>query len=84
MFRYKAKTTFTGYKLGLKNPSLYIGVPSKYFRPGRALPVQFDGKTRYYSVKEKKTERTFNYRFKPNETYTLYYFLWKHVKKAEL
>lgn len=84
MFKYQAKTTFTGYKIGLENPSLYIGVPKKYFKPGRALPVGFDNKTRFYSKKEAKTERTFNDRFEPNKTYTLLYFLWQRKKKGEL
>ncbi len=84
LFKYNAKTLFTGYKIGLKNPSLYVGVPKKYFKRKRTIPVRHDGKTKFLTLGKHQQERTFNDRFRPGETYTLVYFLWEKVKKQEV
>ena len=84
LFRYRAKTLFTGYKIGLMNPSLYIGVPKKYFYNHNSIPVEHDGKVKYFHYKEAESEKTFNDRFMPGTIYTLLYFLWKRVKRKEL
>jgi hypothetical protein len=83
MNTYKAKTLFTGYKLGLKNPSLYVGVPKKYFT-GKLIKVENKDKKKLYDIREKVCEETFNDRFRPGMKYTLVYFLWERVKKSEL
>jgi len=83
LFKYSPKTTFTGYKIGLGTPDLYVGVPTKYFRHGNCF-VQYENRTENFSLKEKATEVVFNDRFVPNATYTLAYFLWKKVSKKEV
>jgi len=77
---YEPKTLFTGYKIGLGNQHLYIGVPSKYFQKGIVF-VKKNGNLRSFNQKNKATQETFNDKFRPGETYTLYYFLWKRVKE---
>jgi hypothetical protein len=72
---YKPKTTFTGYKIGLENANLYLGIPDKYFKHN--CMVEFDGEIKTYSDKEVVTEREFNDKFRPNATYALRYVLWK-------
>jgi hypothetical protein len=84
LFRYTAKTLFTGYKLGLKSPSLYVGVPKKYFKPDRSVPVKYGEKLKYVRLKDSVYEQTFNDRFRPGKKYTLTYYLWKRIKKSEL
>lgn len=80
-FIYNAKTLFTGYKLGLKNPSLYIAVPKKHFNTTAALRVNYIGDSRELFMMDVVKERTFNDNFRPGEKYTLCYFLWKKVSK---
>ena len=75
---YKPKTLFTGYKIGQKNDSLYVGVPDKYFIAGK-VKVDFDNEVREFDKTKSVTTREFNDKFRPNTTYTLYYFLWKKV-----
>jgi hypothetical protein len=77
---YQIKTVFTGYKLGLKNTNLYVGIPSKYFT-GPYLAAKCQNQFRLFKADKRIAERTFPDRFRPNETYTLYYFLWKKINK---
>ena len=79
---YKAKTLFTGYKIGLKTPWLYVGVPTKYING--AIAVEHEGKRKLFLKEKSVTKKTFNDRFRPNKTYTLAYFLWERVKKSEV
>lgn len=84
-FAYKARTLFTGFKIGLKNPSLYIGIPTKYFSVSGKVMAGYKGnKVKQFDRVRAVCEQTFNDRFRPGQTYTLAYFLWKRVKKSEL
>lgn len=95
MYKYTAKTLFTGYKLGLKNANLYVGIPKKHFeyKTHLRLPVESDehcvgvsyaGEFQMFYVGKEETKRTFNDKFRPGKTYTLLYFLWKKVSEEAL
>lgn len=79
---YTAKTLFTGYKIGLKSPSLYVGVPTKYFN--HIIRVNFKDKSKVFGSGQIKAKKVFNDRFRPKVTYELAYFLWERKKKADL
>ena len=80
---YLAKILFTGYKLGLKSPSLYVGIPGKYWKGG-FVAVKFGDDRRIFKESQIVTKCAFNDRFQPNQTYELWYVLWKKVKKTEV
>ena len=73
---YTPQTTFTGYKIGLNTPHLYIAIPDKYWK-GDVVEVDYQGETRTFRKSMVATHRTFNDKFRPGETYTLLYVLWK-------
>lgn len=73
---YIPKTTFSGYKIGLSNEYLYIGIPDKYWK-GESVAVSFNGKIRYFHPDDVVTSRVFDDKFRPGETYELLYVLWE-------
>lgn len=81
MTKYYAKTLFTGYKLGLKTPDLYVGVPRKKFSGDNPVAVHFAGEMQVMYENDAEAEKTFNDKFRPGEVYTLMYFLWKKVSE---
>lgn len=80
---YEAKTLMTGYRIGLKNPNLYIGVPEKNIKGGGCF-AKFQGEVRAFSMDKCVGREKFNDKFKPGGTYTLCYFLWKRVSKGPI
>jgi len=78
---YKAKTLFTGYKLGLKNDKVYVAVPSKYIKQDK-VTVTYENDKMYLNKNARPKHReTFNDKFRVGEKYTLYYYLWKPYKE---
>lgn len=82
MKSYKAKTIFTGYKLGLKTADIYVAVPVKFWT-GNTIDVSYAGVTNTYKKKDIKLTRTFNDKFRPNQDYSLAYVLWKKTASAK-
>ncbi len=87
---YKAKTLYTGYKLGLLNDKLYVGIPGgqtypheQNFKNVKNFIVQYDNKImriRSWHKGEKKIE------FEDHQgrgKYTLSYFKWKPIEPVE-
>lgn len=74
---------FTGYKLGLKKPDLYVGVPTKFWS-GDTIEVEYKGETRTFKKENVKTKQTFNDKFRPGQTYTLAYVMWEKVSSEPL
>jgi hypothetical protein len=72
---YKAKTIFTGYKLGLKTPDIYIGVPTKFWTHD-LMTVNYKGENKIFKRSDIVTKQTFNDKFRPGQTYTLAYVMW--------
>ena len=85
---YKAKTTFTGWKLGLENPNLYIGIPVKYFFDNKGhmkfITASYQGVEKTFEPKNSVLDKKFNDRFIPGSTYTLLYFLWEKVEEGDI
>jgi hypothetical protein len=72
---YHAKTTFLGFKIGLKNDSKYIGVPdSKWL--SEKVSVEFNGKIKEYGKDQVETKLTFPDKFGRAKEYTLLYVKW--------
>jgi len=65
-------------KLGLNNPNLYVGVPTKYFNEDGHVGVKYNGNVRriYLKNKVKGCGKTFNDQFSDG-TYTIEYFKWR-------
>ncbi len=78
---YEAKTLMTGYKIGLKTPHLYIGVPEKNVKGGGCF-AKFQDEVRGFSIDKCVGREKFNDKFRPGKKYTLCYFLWKKVSKG--
>jgi hypothetical protein len=72
---YQAKTLISGYKLGLKDMSLFIGIPKKYW-PKEYVSVKFEDKLRMFKKNQIVKEQEFNDKF-GSGTYTLCYVLWE-------
>lgn len=75
---YEPATSFTGYKIGLKDPSIFIGVPETYWKKEK-VNVNYMGKVREYSKKDVVTHRDFNDKFRPGKKYTIHYLLWEKI-----
>ena len=73
---YKPKTLFTGYKLGLKTPDMYVGVPSKYLDKNGKIRVLYMEELRTFYPHQIVESREFPDKFSDG-TYTLNYYLWK-------
>lgn len=75
---YLARTTFSGYKVGLANPSLYVGIPAQYWHDGKVM-VSHGGEIRELHEKDVETEKEFDHKHKSG-TYKLRYVMWKEVQ----
>lgn len=76
---YKTKSKLFGYQIGLNNDSLYVAVPSKYFKDNNSVEIQVvDGLTVEISktVIESDSEQsvTLKDKFKQDQDYQLLYF----------
>lgn len=71
---YNAKTTFSGFKLGLKNTDKYVGIPQSVWKSGKAS-VQHHGITREYTEDQVETKRDFKDKFGRGD-YQLWYVKW--------
>ena len=76
---YNAKTTFSGYRIGLGTPDLYVGVPDTKWT-GNEIKVAHGKETKEYIKKDVVKSITFDHRNKPG-TYELLYVLWKEVEE---
>jgi hypothetical protein len=75
---YKPKTTFPGYKIGLGNANLYIGIPDKYFKHN--CMVKIEGEIKTYSDSDVVLEKEFDDKFSAG-TYKLRYVLYKLAER---
>lgn len=90
MKTYKAKSLFTGYKIGLVNSNLYVGVPGKQSYPHKENfedeknfeVIYMDKKMKIRSWKKAQAYHTFD-DFQGRGTYTLAYFQWKPIIEPE-
>jgi hypothetical protein len=73
---YQAKTLISGYKLGLKDMSLFVGIPKKYWN-NICVSVKYGDESRLFSKKKIVKEEEFVDKFKPGMKYTLCYVLWE-------
>jgi hypothetical protein len=73
---YQAKTLISGYKLGLKDMSLFVGVPKKYW-PGEYVAVKYGDFHRMFKKSQIVKEEEFVDKFRPGMKYTLCYILWE-------
>lgn len=74
---YIAKTSLTGYKIGLANSNVYVGIPEKYFN-NDYIAVKFGDETRMFHKKRIIKEMTFPDKYSPKDEYTLCYVLWEN------
>lgn len=79
---YHAKTTFSGYKIGLANHDRYVGIPSKYWKGGY-VAVEHNGKIRMFNEKRIVTEMEQDDKFNPGKTFTLKYVLWENYDAGQ-
>lgn len=73
---YNAKTTFSGYKIDLKNPNDYVGVPERLVGED-GVKVHHRGETKILKKGEHEHEMEFPDKYRPGKYYKLLYFLWK-------
>ena len=73
---YRAKTLFTGYKLGFQSKDLFVGVPDKYLDKNGEVVVQYADRNRLFQEKDIVDSREFPDKFSEG-TYTLHYYLWR-------
>lgn len=74
---YKTKSKLFGYKIGLNNDSLYVAVPKKYFDKDEVIQIQCDGIAKTVMKEDSVQEVALKDKYKQEENYILYYFLWK-------
>ena len=72
---YKARTIFTGYKIGRKSSDLYVGVPAKRVSAGCKY-VSFENKRMKLPIVPDMVMSQQD-KFLPNKTFTLNYYRWK-------
>lgn len=87
--KYRARTLFSGYKIGLSNPYWYVAVTEKALKHSCMVVFQGDpAEMRGYMVIKKGTEPVKKMRQKGVGSlpdHTLCYFVWKpYVKKEEI
>ena len=80
---YVAKSLLTGYRLGLKEANLYVGIPVKYWQ-GQMIRIRYKNEVKEFCFDQIKHRQEFNDKFIPGATYTLLYVLWRRVKKGDL
>lgn len=82
MKTFTPKTLFPGYKLGLKTPHLFVGIPDKWFTDGEVI-CRMDNKEQLLKTKDAVYSKQFPDKFRAGTFYTLYYFLWKTAELNE-
>jgi len=80
---YTVKTLLTGYRIGLKDSSLYAGIPAKFWTD-QTIRVRFKDEIRVFCFDQIVTRQQFNDKYRPGEIYALDYVLWRRVKKGAL
>lgn len=71
---YNAKTTFVGYRLGLRSGDFYVGVPEKEWKNGR-VEVKHGKDIKEFVTLDIEAKREFDHRHKAG-TYKLFYVKW--------
>lgn len=80
---YVAKSLLTGYKLGLKEANLYVGIPAKYWQ-GQMIRIRHKNEVKEFCFDQIVKRESFNDKFVPGATYALVYVLWRRVKKGPI
>jgi len=76
-FKYEAKTLFTGFKIGLKNASLYVLVPAKYWEHNAIIEVTHEGKSKKYQETDIVKKIVLPDKIVEGKDYPVTYLLWK-------
>jgi len=82
-FIYNAKKLFKGDRIGLNNNDDYVAIPDRHFNTSTAVMVNYAGDQREIFELDVVKKKVFNDKFRPGETYTLYYFLWENLEEGE-
>ena len=81
MFTYYAKTTYSGWKIGLENYNLYIGVPKKYLFGKNGIPrtieIEHNGRIEKVGIESSVKEEEQIQQLDTQLPHILCYFLWE-------